>query len=81
MAQIIVAMFEIYAIAGVVFALAFLPRALARLDPGVAGAPLTMRLLIAPGVAALWPLFARRWIRNQHAPVERNPHRDAAGPR
>lgn len=78
LAEAIVAVCEIYAVAGVLFALAFLPRALSRSDPGVAGAPLTMRLLILPGVSALWPLFAWRWLRRQRAPLERNPHRDRA---
>lgn len=81
LAEVIVAAVEVYAIAGVLFALTFLPRALARLDTGVAGAPITMRLLILPGVSALWPLFAWRWLRHRHAPVEHNPHRDKASDR
>ena len=77
-AQAVVAAFEVYALAGVGFALIFLPRAVARLDPRVAGAPRTLRVLILPGVVALWPLFARRWITGAHEPVERNPHRAKA---
>ena len=74
-AQIVVAAFEAYALAGAGFALMFLPRAVARLDPRVAGAPKTLRLLILPGIVALWPLFAWRWITGTHEPIERNPHR------
>jgi hypothetical protein len=77
-AQFIVAAFEAYAVAGVGFALMFLPRAVARLDPGVAGAPKTLRLLILPGVVALWPLFAWRWMTGAREPIERNPHRAKA---
>jgi hypothetical protein len=34
-----------------------------------------MRLLIAPGLVALWPLFAWRWAGGAAAPVEYTPHR------
>ena len=80
-AQFIVALFEGYALAGMVFAALFLPRAIARVDPRVAAAPVTLRVLILPGVAALWPLFARRWVRGTPEPFERNPHRLKAGAR
>ena len=80
-AQFIVALFEGYALAGMVFAALFLPRAIARVDPRVAAAPVTLRVLILPGVAALWPLFARRWVRGTPEPIERNPHRLKAGAR
>jgi hypothetical protein len=79
LAQVVVAMFELYALAGVVFGALFLPRAVARLDPRVAGAPRTLRLLLLPGVAALWPMLAWRWIAGSSAPIERNPHRTKAG--
>ena len=61
-ARLVVAIFELYAAAGLVFALIFLPSGLVRMDPRVASAPTTLRLLILPGIIALWPLFARRWI-------------------
>ncbi len=77
-ARIIVAALEVYALAGVGFALLFLPRAVARLDPRIAGAPKTLRLLILPGIVALWPLFAWRWITGAHEPIEDNPHRAKA---
>ena len=78
-ARVIVALIEGYAAAGIAFAIAFLPRAIARLDPRVTGAPWTLRLLILPGVVALWPLFATRWIAGGSEPIERNPHRMKAG--
>lgn len=77
-ARIIVAALEVYALAGAGFALLFLPRAVARLDPRIAGAPKTLRLLILPGIVALWPLFAWRWITGAHEPIEDNPHRAKA---
>ena len=77
-AQLTVALFEAYALAGVAFAMLFLPRALVCLDAEVAGAHWTLRLLILPGVVALWPLFLMRWISHAAQPTENNPHRAKA---
>lgn len=78
-ARLMVGACEAYAAVGLVFAVAFVPRALARMDPGVAAAPKTLRMLLLPGIAAFWPLFARRWVAGAHAPTENNPHRARAG--
>lgn len=80
-AKVVVALFEVYALAGLGFAVLFLPRAIARLDHRIVGSPKTVRLLILPGVAALWPLFAWRWMAGEREPIERNPHRTKAGGR
>jgi hypothetical protein len=69
---------EGYALAGVLFAMAFLPRGIVRVDERLRESPKTVRLLLFPGVAAFWPLFAWRWIAGRSAPIERNPHRLAA---
>ena len=68
-----------YMIIGVVFAIPFLLVGVQRIDVQARGAGAGFRLLIFPGVAALWPLLLRRWIRGlSEPPVERNPHRKAA---
>lgn len=74
-AEITVRGFEIYLAIGVVFAVAFHYRGLARLDPqpGSWG----FRLCITPGVVGLWPALAWKWWRGT-PPRERNAHRDAA---
>lgn len=77
-ALVIAVLGQIYVAAGLIFALVFLPLGAARVDPHLAGAPVVVRLLIAPGVVALWPLMAWRWFAGAGAPEERNPHRDAA---
>jgi len=77
-ARVVVLLIELYAVAGLFFAVCFLPRAVTRLDPGTAGAPWSLRLLILPGVAALWPLFASRWLTGAPPPVERTAHRTKA---
>ena len=81
LAQAFVVSFELYALVGVVCAVLVVPRVIVRLDPRVAGSSKVMRLLIVPGVAAFWPLFAWRWMAGAAVPVERNPHRTKAGAR
>jgi len=81
LAQIVAVLLESYAIAGVTFALLFLPRAALRVDSHLQGTSWLVRLLILPGVAALWPLMAWRWATGAPAPIERNPHRRAAARR
>jgi len=52
----------LYAAAGAVFALLFLLLGLNRIDNGAKGAGLGFRLLIIPGLIALWPLMLIRWL-------------------
>ena len=80
-ARVVVSLFELYALAGVAFTVLFLPRAVTRLDPRIAGAPRTLRLLILPGVATVWPVLAWRWLSGASTPSERNAHRAKAGSR
>jgi hypothetical protein len=78
LARILVAAAETYALAGILFALAFLPHGIVRVDERLHESPLAVRVLLFPGVAALWPLFAWRWMTGRTIPEERNPHRLAA---
>ena len=78
-ANVIVAAFEGYVLAGLGFALLFLPRGIARVDHRIAGSPKTLRLLLLPGIAALWPLFAWRWFAEADEEIEGNAHRMKAG--
>jgi len=77
-AELVVTLCELYVVSGVLFAIAFLPRGILRLDERLHGSPYAVRLLILPGVAALWPLFAWRWLTHAPEPIERNAHRSAA---
>jgi hypothetical protein len=52
----------LYAAAGAVFALLFLTLGLTRIDNGAKGAGLVFRLMILPGLIALWPLMLVRWL-------------------
>ena len=53
-----------YGVAGAVFAAAFVTVGIRRVDPVAEHAPLGFRLIVMPGVAALWPLLLVRWLRN-----------------
>jgi hypothetical protein len=63
----------LYALAGIVFAVAFHRRGLARLDPAAAGGGLGFRLLITPGLVALWPVLLRK-SRGKAGPAADEPH-------
>lgn len=53
--------------AGMVFAIAFHIRGLAAVDPATHGASLAFRMLITPGVVALWPFLGLSWLRAARA--------------
>ena len=53
----------LYTAMGLVFACAFLTRGISRVDPVSKGSGVGFRLIILPGVAALWPMLLTRWIR------------------
>jgi len=67
-----------YLLAGLAFAPPFVIRGVGRIDPAARGASWGFRLIVVPGVVALWPLLARRWLAGAPPPHERNAHRDAA---
>ena len=62
-ASLFVEMLTLYAAVGLVFAIAFLTQGVSRIDEHAAGTGLGFRLLILPGVVALWPFLLNRWIR------------------
>src|SRR5262249_23452344 len=67
--------FMAYAVTGLLFASIFVFRGVHRVDSEAHGSGVGFRFLILPGVAAFWPMFLRRWIREMEPPTERNPHR------
>jgi hypothetical protein len=79
LARLIVAGAAAYAALGAAFAAAFVTRGVSRIDPGAKGSQWGFRLLIVPGVVALWPYLLGRWASGALAPPdERNAHRRAA---
>lgn len=55
-----------YAAVGAAFGLVFVTRGVGQLDPNAQGTGVGFRVLIVPGVVALWPVLAARWI---HSPA------------
>ena len=82
MAELVVLAAGAYVAAGVLFALAFVTWGVSRVDPVAREGTSGFRLIILPGVTALWPLLAIRWaVGSMHPPTEVTAHRRAARPR
>ncbi len=78
-AQVVVGACLAYAAAGIAFALAFVARGVRLVDAAAADGTVGFRVLILPGVAALWPLLAWRWLRATGVvPQQHDAHGDAA---
>jgi len=54
-----------YLAIGSLVALPFLIIGIGRIDPAAKAAPWTFRMLMFPGVVALWPLIVRRWLNSR----------------
>jgi len=50
-----------YIALGVVFALPFVARGIDRIDRAAGRGTVGFRIIVLPGVVALWPLLLRRW--------------------
>lgn len=78
-AQFLVNACAAYLTCGAIFALLFLWRGVGRLDPLAAHGTIGFRVLVFPGVTALWPLFAIRLARRDSTPPDEwTAHRAAA---
>jgi len=64
-AQSVVGAIGVYFAIGAAFAFVLLTFGLRRLDPIAAAGPLRFKLLIAPGVAALWPVMIMLWVKGR----------------
>jgi hypothetical protein len=62
-AQLLVQILTVYAGIGGVFAAVFLWRSIGRLDSAAEHGTWGFRVLVFPGVVALWPLFVVRLVR------------------
>lgn len=62
-AELFVNLLAAYAAAGLVFAAAFVSVGIGKVDPVSKGSRIGFRLIILPGVTALWPLLLLQWIR------------------
>ena len=62
-AELFVGALSAYGLAGTAFAVAFLLFGIHRVDPVAEHSSIGFRLIVMPGVAALWPLLLTRWLR------------------
>ena len=53
-----------YAVTGIAFAILFVAAGVHRIDSTAKGSGAGFRLIILPGVAALWPVLLIRWMRS-----------------
>lgn len=79
LAQWLVTLAAWYFVVGLIVAVGISAAGLHRLDPVAAHGTWVFRLLILPGLTALWPLMLMRVVRGPgQPPEEHNAHRDAA---
>jgi len=71
-AEWFVNLLTVYAGIGAAFGIAFVLAGVQRIDSGAKGAGPGFRLMILPGVAALWPALLLRWIRHRAVSGERS---------
>ena len=61
-AESLVVLLCAYAGIGVLFAIVFLTRGVEQIDPACKASGIGFRLIILPGVTALWPVLLLRWL-------------------
>ena len=70
----------IYLTCGVLFAIPFSLFGARKIDPRAFQSTWGSRLIIVPGVVALWPILIQRWLCGvREPPGENNAHRRLAG--
>lgn len=78
-AEVFSLVLAVYLALGVVFAVAFVWKGAAAIDPAARAGTWGFRVMIFPGAVLLWPALARRWFGGRRAPAEeRSAHRRAA---
>jgi hypothetical protein len=60
--EMFVNLFIAYFAFGLLFAIVFVAKGIGRVDPVARGSSIGFRLIVLPGVAALWPLLLARLI-------------------
>ena len=61
-------LFGVYTGIGLLFAIVFLTVGISQVDPDSKGSGVGFRLIILPGVAALWPVLFTRWVGKGRVP-------------
>lgn len=72
---IILAIVAIYLFAGLVFAIPFVIKGVAKIDEGAHGSTWGFRIIIIPGVIVFWPWLLKKWLKSPNrrdVPTEHN---------
>mgnify|MGYP000849758719 CR=1 FL=1 len=77
---IVLGLIGVYLALGAAFAIVFVSAGVARIDPAARGASWPFRLVILPGVAALWPWMLLMWTRAPRERPELRASHDGARP-
>jgi uncharacterized membrane protein YphA (DoxX/SURF4 family) len=56
-----------YLLAGLLFALLFLWKGISKVDEDAAGSGVFFKILVLPGVVALWPVLLLKWKNSTRA--------------
>ena len=63
----------IYIVCGIIFYVAFITKGIEKVDASAHGATWGFKLIIIPGVIALWPLLLKKWREAPH-PLKGSEH-------
>ena len=66
---IILVIVAVYLFAGLVFAIPFVIKGVAKIDEGAHGSTWGFRIIIIPGVIVFWPLLLKKWLKSPNRPV------------
>ncbi|GAB5518695.1 MAG: hypothetical protein RhofKO_09460 [Rhodothermales bacterium] len=78
-AQLLSLALGIYVLLGLVFAIVFVTKGAAAIDPNAQEGTWGFKLLIIPGAMAMWPWLLKRWRSGQdEPPPTRSTHYEAA---
>lgn len=79
--QILLAIVGLYLLIGLGAAVLLQVRGLKKIDPTTAASPVGFRILITPGLIALWPILLVSWHRNATRPASYpDPEKPVGGP-
>ena len=67
-AEWFISLLGVYTGIGLLFAIAFRTVGISKVDPDSTGSGVGFRLIILPGVAALWPVLFTRWLGKGRVP-------------
>lgn len=65
--SILLAIFAIYLLLGVIFAILFLFRGITKVDPATKGSGFFFKLLIFPGLVFFWLFLLSKWIKTNRS--------------